>query len=240
MTAVLFDLDDTLFDHQHCTVTALAVLRARHDALAVWSVDDLIGHHRELLERLHLEVLDGRLTVDDARMKRFSALFAMAGRRLSSDETAGVAAEYRDAYLASWRLVPGAIEVLTALRPHARLGVVTNNVVGEQTRKLNKLGLAPLFDAVVISEAVGVSKPHARIFAIALERLGSSAADAVMVGDAWGTDVTGARRAGLRAVWFNPAGRPRPGTADVVELASFVPAGHAASVILGTLTQERS
>ena len=232
MTAVLFDLDDTLFDHLRATRAALAVLRERHAALAAWPVEDFSRHHAELLERLHLEGLAGRITVDEARLRRFTSLFSMAGHPLTPDGAAAVAVEYRDAYVASWHLVHGAVELLTVLRWQARIGVVTNNVVGEQTRKIRASGLEPLLDAVVISEAVGVSKPDPRIFAIALERLGCPATDAVMVGDAWKTDIVGARRAGIRAVWFNPSRRPKPDGVDVAELSSFVPAEHAVAIIL--------
>ena len=37
-----------------------------------------------------------------------------------------------------------------------------------------------------------------------------SAESAVMVGDSLTSDVLGAKNAGLRSVWFNPKGQPRP------------------------------
>jgi HAD superfamily hydrolase (TIGR01549 family) len=237
LPAALFDLDDTLFDHRYGTRAAQVTLRERHEVLRAWDETAFARRHSELLEAFHLEVLAGRLTVDEARVRRFSALFAEAGRPLSSAECDGVAAEYRDAYRASWRLVPGALEMLQALSGRVRLGVVTNNVVEEQMRKVRELGLEPLLDAVVISEAVGVSKPNPRIFEIALAQVGCLAADAVMVGDSWTTDIAGAVAAGLRAVWFNPGGAPRPAEpADVSETAALDTA--AVSAILDCLGVE--
>ena len=52
-----------------------------------------------------------------------------------------------------------------------------------------------------------MAKPDPRIFAIALERLGCAAADAVMIGDSWPADIEGARAAGVRAIWFNRSGQ---------------------------------
>ena len=46
-----------------------------------------------------------------------------------------MAADYRRAYVAAWRMVPGAFELLEALHPHAPVGIVSNNVVGEQIRE---------------------------------------------------------------------------------------------------------
>lgn len=237
MPVALFDLDDTLFDHRYGTRAAQVILRERHEALRFWDEAAFARRHSDLLEAFHLEVLAGHLTVDEARVRRFSVLFAEAGRPLSTAESEAIAVEYRDAYRASWRLVPGALELLRALHGRVRLGVVTNNVVEEQTRKVRDLGLEPLLDAVVISEAVGVSKPDRRIFEIALERMGCRAPEAVMVGDSWATDIAGAVGAGLRAVWFNPVGAPRPaGYADVVETAALDSA--AVSAILGCLGVE--
>ncbi len=234
-TAVLFDLDDTLFDHQACTRAGLARLREAHPSLQAWPVEDLAHRHADLLERLHLEVLAGRKTVDTARIERFATLFAEAGETLTPARAEGVAVEYRDAYLASWQLVPGAIDLLARLRGHARLGVVTNNVVSEQTRKANALGLAPYLDALVISEAVGVNKPDPRIFRYALDQLGVAASDTVMVGDSWATDIVGARHAGLRAVWFNRHRVPLPDGPSVPQIFSLEPAADVARTILSAL-----
>ena len=232
-TAVLFDLDDTLFDHQHGTREALAVLRRRHACLQRWTVPDLAARHSTLLERLHLEVLAGRLTVDDARQHRFSTLFADADEVVTSEGAAAISTEYRHAYVAAWRLVPGAFDLLTVLRGRVCVGIVTNNVVSEQTTKIVSLGIAQLVDVVVISEAVGVHKPDPRIFEMTLDRLGCAAADAVMVGDSWATDIEWARAAGLSAVWFNPGGSPCPDGVRVPVLTSLAPADRSAAVILG-------
>ena len=71
ITAVLFDLDDTLFDHSACTRAALAALRERVPAFGALPVEPFEAEHRRLLEALHLQVLAGQLTVDDARIERF-------------------------------------------------------------------------------------------------------------------------------------------------------------------------
>ena len=230
--AVIFDLDDTLFDHQHGTREALAALRRRHASLQRWTVADLAARHAMLLERLHVEVLAGQRTVDDARQHRFATLFEDAGETLTLEGAAAISAEYRTAYVAAWRLVPGAFDLLTMLHDRVRVGIVTNNIVSEQTAKIVSLGIVPLVNAVVISEAVGVHKPDPRIFEIALARLGCGAERAVMVGDSWASDIEGALDAGLSAVWFNPGGHPCP-DARVPVLTSLAPAECSAAVILG-------
>jgi putative hydrolase of the HAD superfamily len=93
--------------------------------------------------------------------------------------------------------VPGALARLRA--GGARLAVVSNWDVSLHD-VLERTGLRPLVDAVVISAELGVAKPDPAIFAAALERLGAAAGDALHVGDSVEHDVAGARAAGIDAV----------------------------------------
>jgi putative hydrolase of the HAD superfamily len=54
----------------------------------------------------------------------------------------------------------------------------------------------------MISEAVGVKKPDARIFAQALAAVGCRASQAWFVGDHPVNDVLGAAAVGLRPIWL--------------------------------------
>ena len=230
ITAVLFDLDDTLFDHWACTRAALADLRERFAPLARVPVALVEGEHRRLLEALHLRVLAGQMTVDGARVERFRSLLVFAGGSSDADAAAAAAAAYRSAYLAHWRPVEGALELLTALHGQVSTGVVTNNVAAEQRQKIATCGFGPFLDTVVISEDAGVTKPDPRIFRLALERLGRPADEAAMIGDAWDTDIAGARAAGIRPIWFNRFGAPSPDR-SVTEVHSLVPPSDVLSVL---------
>ena len=231
ITAVLFDLDDTLFDHWACTRAALASLRETYPVLIRVPADVLEREHARLLEELHLRVLAGRMTVDDARVERFARLLAFAGQSAGQKDAAGAAAAYRAAYLGHWRPVEGALDLLHAVHARAATGVVTNNVAGEQRQKIAACGFGPLLDTVVISEEAGVTKPDPRIFEIALERLGRSEAETVMLGDGWNTDIEGARAAGIRPIWFNRFGAVSP-DGSVTEMSSLAPASVVLSVLL--------
>jgi len=227
---LLCDLDDTLFDHERATREALGNLRRDHHILSHWTLDELDARHRVLLETLHVQVLSGGLTVDQARQERFGRLLAQAdaGGPAEAELLAGA---YRDAYASNWQPVPGAIDLLQAVRAAGHpVVIVTNNGLAEQQLKLSRCGFDAWIDAMVTSEEAGVSKPGRGIFEQALARAGASPAEAVMLGDAWTADVQGARAAGISAVWFNRAGRPSPDPA-VPELASLAPAEEALGVL---------
>ncbi len=218
---MLFDLDDTLFDHSLTCRAALGRLRREHAFFRRVPLDRLWREYLTALEQVHPGVLAGRWTPDEARAERFRRLGELAGRRLGTEEAAGLSRSYRTLYRTLRRPVPGARAVLERLHGRTAIGVVTNNEVAEQEEKLRFLGIADRVDALVISAAVGCSKPDPRIFAIALDRLGAGPDEAVMIGDSWTNDVEGARSASIRPIWFNRFGAPRPGGSRVTELDSF-------------------
>jgi putative hydrolase of the HAD superfamily len=85
-----------------------------------------------------------------------------------------------------------------------------------QSRKLECLALTSVFDAVLISDAEGVSKPNPEIFRRALSRLDTKADRAVFVGDHPDVDVAGARGAGMKGIWRRDPTLSRPVEADAV------------------------
>lgn len=234
LRGVLFDLDDTLFDHDYATLSALSVVRAEEPAFAAWSVDAFAGRHSEVLEAMHVEVLTGRRSIEASRAERFRRLLAEAlDAEVANGRASELAQRYRAAYEAAWRPVPGAVPLLTALRAAGfPVAIVTNNLIAEQVQKLRHCALDVFVDALVTSEEVGVAKPEIGIFAAALDRLRLDATDVVMVGDAWGTDIAGAIGAGIRPIWFNrrAASSPNP---SVVELNALEPTEHVVEVIRG-------
>ncbi len=198
---ILFDLDDTLFDHRRATHIALQAVHAVHAADLAF--DAFAQEHARVLEVYHQRFLAGELTLDEARAARMIEAFATFERKISVEQSLAVADIYRREHRGNRALVPGARELLDALNGQARLGLITNNSVAEQFDKLRTLNIAHYFDSIVISEDVGVTKPDKRIFEIALERLGATAPQTVMVGDNLPVDIHGALNANIAAVWLN-------------------------------------
>jgi HAD superfamily hydrolase (TIGR01549 family) len=219
---VLFDLDDTLFDHQASARQALRVVHASHPSFSRWPFDDFDRTHARFLEELHVHVLSGSIGIDDAREERFRRLFEAAGVEAEAARLTSTAASYRAAYLAARAPVPGAQSLLAALAPRVRIGIVSNNLLEEQRDKVRLCGFEPFVDALVVSEEEGVSKPDPEIFRRALARLQTSPDEAVMIGDSWTADIEGAIAAGIRAIWFTRASAPSPNS-NIVTLTTFDP-----------------
>ena len=227
--AVLFDLDDTLVDHQHASRAAISGVRERFTALHSRDVDELLRENQRILDSMHHDVAIGKRDVADARIERYRRLFAYVGH---GPERASAAAElHRRIYQSSRKCVEGALELVTHLHTRLRVGVVTNNTVAEQREKLATFGFAPHVDVLVTSEEIGVAKPDPQIFRLALSQLGCEPYEAVMIGDAWVQDVLGATGAGIRALWLNRNGLPHPDPAVAMQIACLHPAADVAMLV---------
>jgi len=228
----LIDLDDTLVDHQHAIREALRHLHDTDHRLRSLEYDWLVVEWQRLLEAMHDDVALGRVPIHDSRMRRYKYFYERAGAPVSDDEVRAIADRHVAKYMSTRRVVPGAIELVRALKSHAPIAIVTNNTVVEQTEKLATFGLAPYVDHLVTSEEVGVAKPDAAIFRHALERLGVLPEEAVMIGDSWENDVVGASRCGIRAVWLNRHGVACPDASLACELVTFDPLDASLAAIL--------
>jgi putative hydrolase of the HAD superfamily len=221
--AVLFDLDDTLFDHQYSSRSGVAALMLHYNSLGQVSLDELEQLHTALLNELHIEVLRGKATIDDMRAERFRRIFLHYGEQISPAIIQEAVMLYREAYKNARRAISGVVPLLQTLQSRAHIAVVTNNILIEQQEKLRVCGLTPLVDTLVVSEEVGSIKPEPAIFEITLQRIGCRAHEAIMIGDSWKADVLGAQGVGIRPIWFNRSGLPCPEPILVRELRSFEP-----------------
>lgn len=229
---VLFDLDETLFDHTHAARSGLSALRDRHDTFGRMSLEELEAESQRLLDEVHPRVLQGLITIDEARAERFQRLCDFCGARVTADEVDQLTDLYRSTYSESRRPVPGSAELLEALHQRVRIGIVSNNLTEEQREKLQVTGIDRLIDFLVTSEDAGVEKPDPGIFLEALRHAACSAEEAVMVGDSWRSDVLGARDAGIRAVWFNRRRLPCPDPSLAHEIHSFEPVENLTQMLL--------
>ena len=98
-------------------------------------------------------------------------------------------------------LLDGITPVLQALRERFHLGIIANQHA-EVLEAIEEYGIGPLFEVKIIDTLVGVSKPDAAIFHLALAQAGCDSSEAIMVGDRPDNDITPAKAMGLRTVRF--------------------------------------
>ena len=231
---VLFDLDDTLFDHQHSRRCGLLALQHAYPPLAYLPIDDLVAEHERQLRASYNQVLDGAVSLTANRLERFRRMFVNCGVTIPVAEVERAMQRYRHAYEAHHRAVPGILALLAHLQPRLRIGVVTNGLVVAQQEKLVACQLAGFIDFLLTSEEAQVKKPDPRLFLLALEKAQTRREGAVVVGDSWAFDVLGAHQAGIRSIWLNRGQEPCPDPRLTTELSAFEPLEHTLKALEAT------
>ena len=234
MRVVLFDLDDTLFDQQYCSRAGLLAVQKAYAGRICVAIEELEAAYGALLEQWHEKVLDGLISIDESRVERFRVLLSSAHTTATDAESQAAARCYRDAYDAAYRPVPGAIEVLRRIKAARPIGIVTNHIMSEQVKKIAAIGVAPFIDELVVSAEVGVAKPAAQVFQVALSRLDGTPDQAVMIGDSWSSDILGATGLGIRAIWLNRYDRRCPDAGLATEIRSLEPVDDVVDLILSS------
>jgi len=101
------------------------------------------------------------------------------------------------------RVIEGVFEVLEALRKDGyKIAMIANADSIDARNVMSTCGLENYFDAIVISEEIGIEKPARKIFEAALNELKVEAENTVMVGNRIDADILGANRIGMKSVWF--------------------------------------
>jgi len=105
-------------------------------------------------------------------------------------------------YLESLELRPYAEKLLTRIKEHCKLGLVSNFTYAPVIyASLRKLGINHHFNTVLVSHESGWRKPHKQIFQDALRKLHVKAEEAVFIGDSPLEDIRGAEAARIKTVF---------------------------------------
>lgn len=216
--AVIFDLDDTILDdssqvepcwQEACREAASrlngldpAALRAAIKREADWYWSDP-GRHRE--GRLDLRAASARIV---AR--------ALSGMGIDRPDLAHATSDrYRDLRDERLCLVEGAIETLEWFRSRGvRLGMATNGSAGGQRAKIERFGLAPYFDRIIVEGEFGAGKPEREVYEALFAFLGVASEKTWSVGDNLEWDVGAPQSLGAFGIWVDvrrsglPAGSP--------------------------------
>jgi putative hydrolase of the HAD superfamily len=238
MKAILFDLDDTLIPERPAIEAAYAAVAERvwgastparitslwEAARTVW----LAGRPTAYAKRVHFslgEALYGEFVAPgpdaDALRAFVPALHAEAFEAVLPAQTRGSSPELVELWnttrMAALTRYPETESVLEYWSARVPVALVTNGASRLQRAKLSVTGLDSYFATVIVSEEVGIGKPDPAPFVAALDELGVTPGDVVMVGNDVDRDIAGARNARIRPIHVDRIGpRPPSATTDVV------------------------
>ncbi|MCL6602885.1 MAG: HAD family hydrolase [Paenibacillus sp.] len=238
ITAVLFDLDDTLlWDERSIEEAFEFTCKAAGDTVNPQALEEAVRREaRGLYESYEtfpftqmiginpFEALWGNFTAGEQnefrQMEKLAPLYRKESWRRGL-EALGIhdedlAQTLSDRFALERRSRPyiykETFHILDQLRGKVKLLLLTNGCPALQQEKLDGVpDLIPYFDHIVISGSFGKGKPDKGIFIHALEMLDITPEQGVMVGDKLTTDIRGGLAAGLTTVWINRTGKePNP------------------------------
>lgn len=142
-------------------------------------------------------------------LRVFASLYAQKGRSFSEERLRDTAVLFRTLSMRRLALYQDAVQVLRTLRQRGKgVYLLSNAQAAFTVPELHKLGLAPLFDGVVLSSDAGVKKPDRAIFEHILRKYNLGPEACVMVGNDETADMLGAWSAGIAGVYIHTKQSP--------------------------------
>lgn len=189
--AVIFDLDQTLLDRE----TSL-------EKFLDWQIDffKMVPEQKKLEFKNKFIELDNHGSVwKDIVYAKLIEAFSLA----HSVDT--LLQSYIHDFNQFSTAFDGVAQAIKSLHSHGyRLGLVSNGKSPFQENNFNALGLSEFFDSVLVSEAIAIRKPDAAIFNLSCLQLKTTAEYCVFVGDNEIADIQGAKKAGMKTIFFHP------------------------------------
>ena len=219
LRAVIFDLDDTLYDFKSAHTTALqAVKDYAREALSLES-EAFSDLHRRAQRQLSARCPEPCAMIH-SRLIRYQRMLELIGAPI---EHAPVMSNlYWTTLIRVMRPNPGMHECLRTIRSMGLvIGIGTNMTADWQFEKLKALDIMSLVDFMVTSEEACAEKPDRRIFELCAEKAGCAAGECAFVGDNLEGDAQGAVNAGMRAVWLNPGTEDAEAGPGIVRIRSL-------------------
>ena len=197
---IFFDLDNTLLDHSSAEKKAQTDIYHTYPELQQVPLDEWLSAYKALNHQLWLSYQNGKIGRQELQRTRFKG--SMDQLSLDSTRSEEIGSNYMVQYRKHWNWLEGARDAFDAIRHHYPVGIITNGFTETQQMKFEFMGLREFCDIFIISEEVGVMKPHHKVFDVATEKAGVKRDSILYVGDSYSSDIKGGRQAGWKTAWY--------------------------------------
>ncbi|MFC6296055.1 HAD family hydrolase [Lactiplantibacillus daoliensis] len=201
--AIIFDVDDTLYDQKSPFSTALTqTTQLRFTPVELATV---FNRFREFTDRTFHQVTAHELSLEAWQTARLRhALAELIAETITTDWSIQFELAYHQA-LKNIDLFAGLGPVLEKVSHYFQIGIITNGPAKIQRQKLHQLQIERYVhpDDIFISEELGIAKPDPSIFTTWAHQAGIKANEAAYVGDNAVLDMTSAKHAGWQTFWYN-------------------------------------
>ena len=199
--AVVFDLDNTVYNYDQCHKKAMAKLKTVcMKKFAISS--DVFDENFEQAKK----IVKNRLGNTGSSHNRL--LYMQKFLELIGERPAVYALDLYDVYwdtmLDKMMTYSYVIPLFNELKKNRiKIAILTDLTAHIQHRKLKKLGIAEYIDVLVTSEEAGMEKPDLKMFKLVQEKLYVKSEELLMVGDSKKKDIEGAESAGMKGILFD-------------------------------------
>ena len=198
---IFWDLDHTLWDFdRNSDLTIFKILKNNNIKVDVPLF--LKAYHP--INRKYWELYrENKVSKSDLRFYRLSDTFKELNVKVFEKLIRKLSVDYIN-HLSDFNyLIPNAIAILEKFHSDYNMHIITNGFKEVQKRKLKKSGLLKYFKTITISEDVGFKKPSKEIFLHAIAKANAEIEKSVMIGDNFNADIIGAKRMGMKAIYYN-------------------------------------
>lgn len=202
--AVVFDVDDTLYDLSTPFKEACRTVFPEDTGL---DLEGAFLASRRYSDSVYASSLSGKISMEEMYIYRFENAFRDYGKKIDAQTALFFQAVYEQKQQ-EIKMTEAMKKLLENLSGKMKLGIVTNGPTQHQWDKVNALGVEQWIpkEHILISGEIGIAKPDTGIFAAELGRLDLQKEDVCYVGDSFENDIAGAKGAGWKAVWYNHRG----------------------------------
>lgn len=136
----------------------------------------------------------------------FDEILQEKGYQVETEEIEELCQNFREISLLYLSLYPDTIECLTKLKEAGkRLYLLSNAQRSFTWQELQRTGLIPYFDGILISSDEGYMKPDSRFFSALCERYKLNKEECLMIGNELQSDIAGAAAFGMDSCFINRA-----------------------------------
>jgi len=197
---LLFDADNTLFDFDKASEVSFAQTLLHFEiAENPHYFKNYLKINKACWEQLERGEI-GPKEIKTIRFKLFCEHIGVERDGLAMNDY------YLNALAHSSQLIEGARDLLDTLKSQGySLSIITNGLAAVQRPRLAQAQLTDYFDAITVSEEIGIAKPNPDFFLDTFAQLNQPPkAEALIIGDNLKSDILGGQKAGIDTVWYNP------------------------------------
>ena len=135
------------------------------------------------------------------RFQRFELFFREIGKTIDAQHFSSIYLKYLSQ---GDYLIDGAESILQEFQQDFNLAIITNGLKEVQRPRLRQSGIDQYFEALIVSDEIGYSKPQLAFFDYTFEQIAQPAkSDVLVIGDSLNSDMRGGIQYGLDTCWYN-------------------------------------